>query len=143
MQCRCRQHNVIQVINNLFHYENHFITWRQDSGRCNLAWIPPEPRVICCLREYVHHCGLVVSAPACVGTGCEFDPWQCRIYIPCSLSLQLLGSLRGSLGTNGLTQKLCKNTFVNQKPVPFPALSNQLIKKIVIITKIILYMVFR
>ena len=29
------------------------------------------------------HCGLVVSAPA-FGTGCEFDSWQCRIYIPCS-----------------------------------------------------------
>ena len=26
----------------------------------------------------------------------EFDSWQCRIYIPCSLSLRLLGSLRGS-----------------------------------------------
>ena len=53
------------------------------------------------------HCGLVVSAPAWDGTGCEFDSWQCRIYIPCSLSLRLLGSLRGSLGTYGLTQKLC------------------------------------
>ena len=31
-----------------------------------------------------HHCGIVGSAPACDGTGCEFDPWQCRIYIPCS-----------------------------------------------------------
>ena len=52
----------------------------------------------------VRHCGLVVSAPAWDGTGCEFDFWQCRIYIPCSLSLRLLGSLRGSYG---LTQKLC------------------------------------
>ena len=26
------------------------------------------------------HCGLVVSAPAWDGTGCEFDSWQCRIY---------------------------------------------------------------
>ena len=51
--------------------------------------------------------GLVVSAPAWDGTGREFDSWQCRIYIPCSLSLRLLGSLRGSLGTYGLTQKLC------------------------------------
>ena len=41
------------------------------------------------------------------GTGCEFDSWQCRIYIPCLLSLRLLGSLRGSLGTYGLAQKLC------------------------------------
>ena len=47
------------------------------------------------------------SAPAWDGTGCEFDSWQCRIYIPCSLSLRLLGTLRGSLGTYGLTQKLC------------------------------------
>ena len=31
-------------------------------------------------------------------TGCEFNSWQCRIYIPCSLSLRLLGSLWGSLG---------------------------------------------
>ena len=55
----------------------------------------------------VRHCGLVGSAPAWDGTGCEFDSWQCRINIPCSLSLRLLGSLRGSLGTYGLTQKLC------------------------------------
>ena len=55
----------------------------------------------------VRYCGLVVSVPAWNGTGCEFDSWQCRIYIPCSLSLRLLGSLRGSLGTYGLTQKLC------------------------------------
>ena len=49
----------------------------------------------------------VVSAPAWDGTGCEFDSWQCQIYIPCSLSLRLLGSLRSSLGTYCLTQKLC------------------------------------
>ena len=61
------------------------------------------PRV----EQRVRHCGLVVSAPAWGGTGCEFDSWQCRIYIPCSLSLRLLGSFRGSLGTYGLTQKLC------------------------------------
>ena len=48
-----------------------------------------------------------LSAPAWDGTGREFDSWQCRIYIPCSWSLRLLGSLRGSLGTYGLTQKLC------------------------------------
>ena len=59
------------------------------------------------LGHSVRHCGLVGSAPARDGTGCEFDSWQCRIYIPCSLSLRLLGSLRGSLGTYGLTQKLC------------------------------------
>ena len=44
----------------------------------------------------VHHCGLVGSAPTWDGTGYEFDSWQCRIYIPCSLSLRLLGFLRGS-----------------------------------------------
>ena len=49
----------------------------------------------------------MVSAPAWDGTGCEIDSWQCWIYIPCSLSLRLLGSLRGSLGTYGLPQKLC------------------------------------
>ena len=41
------------------------------------------------------------------GLSCNI-PVQCRIYIPCSLSLRLLGSLRGSLGTYGLTQKLLK-----------------------------------
>ena len=55
----------------------------------------------------VRHIGLVVSFPACDETGREFDSWQCRIYIPCSLSLRLLGSLQGSLGTYGFTQKLC------------------------------------
>ena len=58
-------------------------------------------------KAQVRHCGLVGSAPAWDGTGREFDSWQCRIYIPCSLSLRLLGSLWGSLGTYGLTQKLC------------------------------------
>ena len=43
------------------------------------------------------------------------DSWQCRIYIPCSLSLRLLGSHGGSLGTFGLTQKLClKKTDENE-----------------------------
>ena len=39
--------------------------------------------------------------------GTEFNSWQFWIYIPCSLSLQLLGSLWGSLGTYDLTLKLC------------------------------------
>ena len=38
--------------------------------------------------------------------------WQCRIYIPCSLSLRLFGSLGGSLGTYGLTQNLCSGSVV-------------------------------
>ena len=59
------------------------------------------------LIQQTKNCGLVVSTPAWDGTGCEFDSWQCRIYIQCSLSLRLLGSLRGSLGTYGLTHKLC------------------------------------
>ena len=44
-------------------------------------------------------CDLVESAPSWDGTGCEFDSRQCRIYLPCSLSLRLLGSLRRSLGS--------------------------------------------
>ena len=59
------------------------------------------------LNANVRHCGLVGSAPIRDGTGCELDSWQCQIYIPCSLSLRLLGSRQGSLGTYGLTQKLC------------------------------------
>ena len=51
-----------------------------------------------CTQYNVRHCSLVGSAPAWDGTGCEFDSWQCRRYIPCSLSLRLLGSLQGSLG---------------------------------------------
>ena len=64
-------------------------------------------RGIRCVSISVRHCGLVVPAPAWDETGCEFDSWYCRIYIPCSLNLRLLGSLRGSLDTYGLTQKLC------------------------------------
>ena len=60
------------------------------------------------------HCGLVVSAPAWDGTGCEFDSWQCRIYIPCSKSLRLFGSLWGSLGTYGLSQKLCSKKLYSK-----------------------------
>ena len=54
------------------------------------AWILVRCNIVC-------HCGLVGSPPAWDGTGCEFDSWQCQIYIPCSLSLWLLGSLRSSL----------------------------------------------
>ena len=75
----------------------------------NVKVLPLDNRCQNCdgLLKNVRHCGLVVSAPAWDGTGCEFDSRPCRIYIPCSLSLRLLGSLRGSLGTYGLTQKLC------------------------------------
>ena len=30
---------------------------------------------------FVRHCGLVESARTWDGTGCEFDSWQCQIYI--------------------------------------------------------------
>ena len=44
------------------------------------------------------NCGLVESARAWDGTGCEFiEP------------IGLLGSPRGSLGTYGLIRKFCKN----------------------------------
>ena len=84
----------------------------QNLYNITLIWIKPgsKPGSI---PDQTRHCGLVVSAPAWDGTGCEFDSWQCRIYIPCSLSLRLLGSLRGALGTNGLTQKLCKKNGSN------------------------------
>ena len=48
-------------------------------------------------------------APAWDGTGREFDSWQCRIYIQCSLSLGLLGFLRGSLST--YTEIVFKKVF--------------------------------
>ena len=43
------------------------------------------------LAKTICHCSLVGLAPACDKTGCEFDSWQCRIYIPYTLSLGLLG----------------------------------------------------
>ena len=63
--------------------------------------------------------GPVGSTPAWDGTGCEFDSWQCRIYIPCSLSLRLFGSLRGSLVTYGLTQNK-KNVYIYSWQRNFP-----------------------
>ena len=72
-------------------------------GGCQLTYCEHRSK-----PDYLQHCGLVVSAPAWDGTGCEFDSCQCLIYIPCSLSLRLLGSLRDSLGTYGLTKKSIK-----------------------------------
>ena len=66
------------------------------------------------------HCGPVGSAPAWDGTGCEFDSWQCRICIPCSLRLRLLWSFRGSLGTYGLTQKLMFERKIIKLFCPYP-----------------------
>ena len=90
---------------------NPSIWCRNVESLASIWWFvktPPFRR----LQGWWTHCGLVVSAPAWDGTGCEFDSWQCLIYIPCSLSLRLLGFLRGSLGTYGLTQKLClKKTY--------------------------------
>ena len=57
-------------------------------------------------KRDVRHFGLVVSTPAWDGTGREIDSWQCWIYIPCSLSIRLLESLRGSLGTYVLDTKI-------------------------------------
>ena len=60
----------------------------------------------------VRHCGLVESARTWDGTGCEFDSWQCRIYIISHVhrayDYSKLGSFRGSLSTYGLIQKLCR-----------------------------------
>ena len=47
----------------------------------------PTPTFFVTETVVVRHCGLLGSAPAWDGTGCEFDSWQCRIYIPCALSL--------------------------------------------------------
>ena len=83
-------------------------TFKWGSGVFRGHWaMAPLGNKIFLVIFSVRQCGLVESAPTWNGTGCEFDSWQCRIYIPCSLSLRLLGSLQGSLGTYGLTQKLC------------------------------------
>ena len=63
---------------------------QSEATGCNWQGIEPVSCMGC--WNPVRHCGLVVSTPAWDGTGCEFDSWQCRIYIPCSLSLRLLGS---------------------------------------------------
>ena len=53
------------------------------------------------------HFGLVVSAPAWDGTGCKFDSRQCRIYIPCSLSLYDYLGLFGVLWIHMAWHKNC------------------------------------
>ena len=60
--------------------------------------------------EY-NYCGLVVSAPAWDGTGCEFDSWQCRIYIPCSLMIEptITWVPSGFSGYIGLDTKIVLN----------------------------------
>ena len=63
--------------------------------------------------------GLVVSTPAWDGTGCEFNSWQCRIYIPCSLSLRLLGSLLGSWVHKNCVEKK-KKKFQSSAKLLFP-----------------------
>ena len=90
--------HISYIIVNHTNLTNDVIKKTCYSVQCNLIITWP-------FITRIRHSGLVGSAPAWDGTGCEFDSWQCRIYIPCSLSLRLLGSLRGSLGTYGLTQK--------------------------------------
>ena len=46
----------------------------------------------------VRHCGIVESARAWDGTGYKFEFWKCRIHIPCSKSLRLLGVHQGFSG---------------------------------------------
>ena len=74
-----------------------FVKFGGASGEC------PRTAPVCSL-----HNGLRLGTE-------QFESWQFRIYIQCSLSLRLLGSLRGSLGTYGLTQKLC---LKKSKPLP-------------------------
>ena len=90
-------HAIFSNIVDILDLENVRIDTKIEFVSC----LQPEIRRV---MQQGLHCGLVGSAPAWDGTGCEFDSWQCRI---CSLSLRVFGSLRGSLGTYGLTQKLC------------------------------------
>ena len=76
----------------------------------NSVWSPERPsesiftsRVVTPNRLALH---IEASASAWDGTGCEFDSWQCRIYIPCSLSLRLLGSPSGFSGYIWLDTKI-------------------------------------
>ena len=87
--------------------ENNYLKDVSDSLYCTCE-------LLCTCVIHVRHCGLVGSAPAWDGTGCEFNSWQCRIYIPCSLRLRLGTWVpSGSLGTYGLTQKLCEKLRIS------------------------------
>ena len=81
--------------------------FNQSSCNCNKHLLKRPPMAPLSRKRSLSLSVTVASAPAWDGTGCELDSWQCRIYITCLLSLRLLWSLRGSLGTYGLTQKLC------------------------------------
>ena len=68
------------------------INARLSIDRCD-QWLWIDWRVI--INRLISDCEF---HPAWDWTGCEFDSWQCWIYIPCLSSLWLLGSFRGSLG---------------------------------------------
>ena len=76
-----------------------------------------KKKIMMKLIGHVRHCGLVGSAPALDGTGCEFD--SCGIYIPCSLSLWLLGSLR-VLWVHMAWHKNCVKNFFFLKTIRQP-----------------------
>ena len=54
--------------------KNSYEIYKQRNSATTLETNPTPGE--CC------HCGLVVSTPAWYRTGCEFDSWQCPIYIP-------------------------------------------------------------
>ena len=100
---------LIRIITRVLYILNFLsrINWHYINKFIYIRWILNINLFYLYLFNFVCHCGLVVSAPAWDWTGCDFDSWQCWIYIPCSSSLRLLGTLQGFLGAYGLTQKLC------------------------------------
>ena len=66
-------------------------------------------------KQEVRHCGLVGSV--CTWERNRLWVWSLVVsdilYIPCSLSLRLLGSLRGFLGINALTQNCVKKKRIS------------------------------
>ena len=100
---RALMHTRIDYCNGLLVSCPHDLTDRGSSPRgCQAGTAATVP--IICVGSHASavalvgcHRDVVISAPAWDRTGCEFDSWQCRIYIPCSLSLRLLGSFLGSL----------------------------------------------
>ena len=89
-------HTRIDYCNGLLVPCPHDLTDRGGSPRgCQAGTAATVP--IICVGSHAStvvlvgcHCGLMLSASVWDGTGCEFDSWQCRIYIPCSLILRLL-----------------------------------------------------
>ena len=61
-----------------------------------------------CWPSYSTPCNPVMQKLGiCIVFIISIKKWQCRIHIPFSYSLRLLGSLRGSLGIHSLIIKLC------------------------------------